>query len=287
MQRSGTEWMFRLAQEPRRLFRRYVTDFWVFGSSILPQWWELQARPGRHRRRVAGLLAAPPSSAAHESWCRMRLPNWLDLAAVRKTEGLFEEMTQGNQDCLLELGSTRFVDSTGIGFLVRLQKRLRSRGRQLILLEPSRPVLRALRIMRLTEFFHIAENDQAAVELLEKLKEEPLLSAGLPQMAANRLLWRGEITAANAEAVWASTYKYITAPAVDGQKIIDLCNVRFIDSTGLGLLVRARKLSLAREENLEFVGLRPAVRNVLRLSRLEEFLLGSRLPIRARAAIQV
>lgn len=286
MQRSGTEWMFRLAQEPRRLFRRYVTDFWVFGSSILPQWWELQARPGRNGR-VAGLLAAPPTSAANESWCRLSLPNWLDLAAVRKTEGVLEEMPQGNQDCFLDMASTRFVDSTGIGFLVRLQKRLRSRGRELILLQPSKPVLRALRIMRLTEFFHIAESDQAAVELLEKIKEEPLLSAGLPQIASNRLLWRGEITAANAVAVWASTYKYITASAVDGQKTIDLSNVRFIDSTGLGLLVRARKLSLAREENLEFVGLRPAVRNVLRLSRLEEFLLGSRLPIGARAAIQV
>src|SRR5205807_3212753 len=55
MQRSGTEWMFRLAQEPRRLFRRYVTDFWVFGSSIFPQWWQLQARAGLSGRAVVGL----------------------------------------------------------------------------------------------------------------------------------------------------------------------------------------------------------------------------------------
>src|SRR5690606_16507480 len=38
MQRSGTEWLFRLAQEPRRLFRRYARDFGVFGWRMLVQW---------------------------------------------------------------------------------------------------------------------------------------------------------------------------------------------------------------------------------------------------------
>src|SRR6185436_16019915 len=42
MQRSGSEWIFRLAQEPRRLFRRYLNDLGVFGLSIVRQWWRLQ-----------------------------------------------------------------------------------------------------------------------------------------------------------------------------------------------------------------------------------------------------
>src|SRR5438105_10884327 len=42
MQRSGTEWVFRLAQEPRRLFGRYMKDLWVFGRSIVRQWWQMQ-----------------------------------------------------------------------------------------------------------------------------------------------------------------------------------------------------------------------------------------------------
>ena len=31
MQKTGLEWIFRLLQEPRRLFRRYFTDLWIFG----------------------------------------------------------------------------------------------------------------------------------------------------------------------------------------------------------------------------------------------------------------
>ena len=31
MQIAGMEWIFRVAQEPRRLFKRYATDLFVFG----------------------------------------------------------------------------------------------------------------------------------------------------------------------------------------------------------------------------------------------------------------
>jgi UDP-N-acetyl-D-mannosaminuronic acid transferase (WecB/TagA/CpsF family) len=42
MQKAGLEWSYRLAHEPRRLFRRYATDgLWVGGYLlpwILSQW---------------------------------------------------------------------------------------------------------------------------------------------------------------------------------------------------------------------------------------------------------
>ena len=45
MQRSGTEWLFRLLQEPRRLARRYADDLVHFFPAILLQRWR-QRRPG-------------------------------------------------------------------------------------------------------------------------------------------------------------------------------------------------------------------------------------------------
>ena len=56
--------------------------------------------------------------------------------------------------------------------------------------------------------------------------------------------------------------------------MIDLSAVRFIDSTGLGLMIRAKKLAQREGKRVVFTGLQPAVRNVLHLARLEEFLLG-------------
>jgi N-acetylglucosaminyldiphosphoundecaprenol N-acetyl-beta-D-mannosaminyltransferase len=48
MQRSGTEWLFRLLQEPRRLTKRYADDFLHFFPAILLQRWR-QRPPGPKR----------------------------------------------------------------------------------------------------------------------------------------------------------------------------------------------------------------------------------------------
>ena len=39
MRRCGLEWIFRLLQEPRRLFRRYMIDLWHFGWAVVGEWW--------------------------------------------------------------------------------------------------------------------------------------------------------------------------------------------------------------------------------------------------------
>jgi len=92
----------------------------------------------------------------------------------------------------------------------------------------------------------------------------------LPEHDLSCLRWHGEVTAANAECVWESTRQYLASGPV--KKTIDLQHVRFNDSSGLGLMIRAKKLSLANGQQLTFSGMRPPVRNVVRLSRLEGFL---------------
>lgn len=53
MQRAGLEWLFRLCQEPRRLFRRYASDLWHFSGMLLLQClksrWNASNRAGELR----------------------------------------------------------------------------------------------------------------------------------------------------------------------------------------------------------------------------------------------
>lgn len=277
MQRSGTEWIFRLAQEPRRLFRRYFTDLWIFGTTIFPQWWELQVRPGR-RHRIRGKRVEPRSrnnASFEKDWYRLRMPQRLDIVHIRENTTQTEDILRQSMDCILDMRSTTFVDSTGVGWLIRVQKRLRVAGHQLVLLRPTPAVLRALRLMRLTDFFQIAADEKCARRLLrdatEQRRKHPRAE---PRSTEGTLVWRGEVTAANADSVWEYTLPYLSATQARKIKTIDLSQVRFIDSTGLGLMVRAKKRSLAQQETLRFIGLQPAVRNVLSLSHLEDFLLG-------------
>jgi N-acetylglucosaminyldiphosphoundecaprenol N-acetyl-beta-D-mannosaminyltransferase len=280
MQRSGSEWIFRLAQEPRRLFRRYLTDLWVFGTSILPQWWELRACSRRKQKwhllrhlpedKITKNLSICARSSP-EPWFEVRSPDRLDFTAVSESPSLLEDILWRDKHCVLELHSTQFIDSTGVGFLIRLQKKLHAAGRELVLLSPGSAVLRALKLMRLENFFRVASDRETARHLLLNL-DESSRSAADPDCPAPALRWRGEITAANADSVWARTEEYLAETASDHSRIIDLSEVRFIDSTGLGLMIRAKKLCLQHEETLLFCGLQPPVRNVLRLSHVEDFL---------------
>lgn len=269
MQRTGTEWIFRLLQEPRRLFARYAKGVWVFGLGIVSQWWNLQFRSPKIPARVS----APVQAEA--TWQCVKLPPRFDTLAARNDALLVDQVLADGRDCLLDLSGVEFVDSTGVGLLIRLQKKIRASGRQLVLLQPSQNVQQALRLMHLHNFFATAPDIAAARELIAaRLREAS--SPAHPRVAAafNPLVWQGEITAANAEVVWRRTEAHVRSlAAARREAIIDLAAVRFMDSTGAGLMMRARKLAQREGCRLAFTNAPEEVRNVLRLARLEEFVL--------------
>jgi N-acetylglucosaminyldiphosphoundecaprenol N-acetyl-beta-D-mannosaminyltransferase len=301
MQRIGAEWIYRLAQEPRRLFKRYFKDFWIFGWKILAQLWQLQfhqSRTSQHSiksrgnkdpnalpsaslsaRERAGVRARLNPSEPFQlevklgkDWRWLKLPERLDLAAVRDDALLVDQVLIDDRHCLLEMDHVQFIDSTGVGMLIRLQKKIRATGRQLVLLAPSSQVQRALALMRLQNFFACAPDFASAQELIAARTREENGAVRLRSPAEiNPLLWQGEITAANAQDVWSTTETHLTSKQ-RSELVIDMSGVRFIDSTGLGLMVRAKKLAQREHVKLEFVHLQPAVQNVVRLARLEEFL---------------
>ena len=56
---------------------------------------------------------------------------------------------------------------------------------------------------------------------------------------------------------------------------IDLSAVRFMDSTAIGLMLRLKKQAHRQNTRLEFVGASKELRGVIRILRLEEYLLKS------------
>ncbi len=278
MQRSGTEWIFRLAQEPRRLFKRYAKDLWAFGCAIVTQWWHLQRGSSRRRSRTAAAMSGKESSASilplENTMQLRRLPDRLDLEEVRKGALPVEDILKDGRSCFLQMENVRFIDSTGLGMLIGLQKRLRNAGCELVLLSPSPITESSLRLARLENFFAVASDMGSAQQLLKIRAQE---SAGAVKFLPTQpLLWQGEITAANAEEVWNISRSHLTNAAEMSQAevVIDLSAVRFIDSSGLGIMVRIKKLAQRHGTKLVFTAPQSAVLNVVRCSRLEEFLLG-------------
>ena len=228
MQRGGVEWIYRLAQEPKRLFKRYFKDFWVFGWKLFAQLWQLQIKSGKRSRPQ---MSAPVR--AEENWQWIKLPERLDLAAVRDDALLVDQVLADGRHCLLEMNNVQFIDSTGVGLLIRLQKKIRATDRQLVLLAPSQMVQRALALMQLQNFFASAPDFASAQELIAARTREQTGAVRLRTPAAlNPLLWQGEITAANAKEVWSTTEAHVLSKQ-RRELVIDMSGVRFMDSTGL------------------------------------------------------
>jgi N-acetylglucosaminyldiphosphoundecaprenol N-acetyl-beta-D-mannosaminyltransferase len=331
MRQTGLEWTFRLAQEPRRLLPRYLKDLFVFGWAIAVQWWAFQFRA---RSRAAASQLRPLRSGS--TWQRYKMPGRITCETVCSHLNEFDAMLNDSRHCLLDVSEVSFVDSAGLGVIVRLQQKLASAGRELILLSPTSAIRRALRLVRLREFITCACDVPTALQIIDsRAREQNAAATRRTAAALNPLTWQGEITAANAEAVWKFTREHINLlcagwksfglskahnngngdgnvngkgngngngssstsllsrsdvephtvldalklrilnpPTLSPRKLaIDLSHVRFIDSTGLGLMVRAKKLASSHGAHLTFTGLQPTVRNVLRIARMEEYLL--------------
>ncbi|HWQ90509.1 MAG TPA: WecB/TagA/CpsF family glycosyltransferase, partial [Clostridia bacterium] len=259
MQRSGTEWLFRLLQEPRRLFNRYAKDLGVFSVSFLAQWWRLG------RFRTGPLLPWPPAPED-----RSRFPARLTYPIIRAHLNQFFA-TAGYS--VLDLRHVERIDSTGTALLMRLQRQADHALHELTWLGPSRPVAQALRTMRLQDFFLFAPDAQSALQVRSHLSRQRARPVRRLAASRSQLAWEGEITALNAPAVWVATRDHFLASPAGQPWILDLANVRFMDSSGLSTVVRAKKLALSFGTDLKLTGVQGPVRNVFRLARLEAFLL--------------
>ncbi len=272
MQRTGLEWIFRLLQEPRRLFRRYFTDFWVFGRAILRQWWAL-----RGVRNQAKRLNPVSSESGCGGTCEVvRCSERLDAATVREYEELWKQLAACDANLIFDLHQVNYLDSTGVGLLVRMQKQLRGKNRQLVLAAATPQVQRVLALMKFTEFFALAADLNAARLLIADRAGEKNVVMTV-EMAGKEevLVWQGDIVAVNEEAVWKMTKLHLEAAAGRGAGLtILLAEVRFIDSAGVRVMLKTRKEALKLGLKLKFAAASPPVLNVLRILRLEVHLLG-------------
>lgn len=264
MRHSGTEWIYRLLQEPRRLYRRYAKDLACFGPTFARHWLHLSPRP------KAGTARRAPITAG--DWSHLDAGEALTLAALKSDADFWRNASENTGRYLLDVSTVRHVDATGIAFLVRWRKRLQSRGGLLVLLAPSAPLRRALAALQLEDYFFYAANATEAMQRIATSATQPTV---LHDSEARSLVWCGEIVAGNTEEVWQRTTTLLETFVAGGTKlvIIDLSRLRFIDSAGAGLMLRIKKWAQQFPAEVLFTHAQPNVHNVLRLTRLDHVLL--------------
>lgn len=262
MQLSGLEWLYRLLQEPRRLFKRYATDFVVFGLMIAKQWWVTRGGKSTPSAPVKSKSPDVQLSSVAELFC----PERLDAAEVRVIEQAWMSSLEGpEQGVIIDCAAAQFIDSTGLGLLMRMQKRCRQSGKHLILTATSQAVLKLLQITRLNSFFTQATHREEALN--------KILNADGPAASPLHLNWSGAVTTSGAEGLWRGALGVIqNAADARHSVVIDLQGVQMMDIGGLGLMARLKDLATSRQIHLRFTNASPVVHESLRHEHMEHLL---------------
>jgi N-acetylglucosaminyldiphosphoundecaprenol N-acetyl-beta-D-mannosaminyltransferase len=131
MQRSGLEWTYRLLQEPRRLFRRYLTDLCCFGPDLLAQGYAHLSGGWRHTGAIETVSSAPEC-------LEMRATGTLDRTLLEQPGNAWAPLSEGRCDCRLDVRGVNFIDDYAAAALTVWHRRLRRAGHRLVLVASER-----------------------------------------------------------------------------------------------------------------------------------------------------
>ncbi len=147
MQSSGLEWVWRLAQEPRRLWRRYVVGLAVFGVFFARQWWIMRPGSSPSLPFPTTDLILVENTAIINVQGRLTVSH---LPAFRQTG---QQALALSSHLIVNLGQAEFLDSSAIGALVELAKLSHNAGGELALATIPQEIRFTFSLLRLDTFF--------------------------------------------------------------------------------------------------------------------------------------
>jgi N-acetylglucosaminyldiphosphoundecaprenol N-acetyl-beta-D-mannosaminyltransferase len=115
MQRSGLEWIHRLGQEPKRLWKRYVRDLGQFSRCLFKQW---AAVGYRARKETAEIHAAQIGD-----FTILSLVGDLNSSAIPPFRQAAEQAFNAGTHLILDLQQVTYLDGEALGTLLNLPKR--------------------------------------------------------------------------------------------------------------------------------------------------------------------
>ncbi|MEZ4593308.1 MAG: WecB/TagA/CpsF family glycosyltransferase [Chloroflexota bacterium] len=259
MQRTGLEWIFRLIQEPRRLFRRYVSDMLGFIPFFARQWWLM--RQGQEPETVA----LPKSNLI-----------LVREAAILNVNGRLERSTLTNfnnhasvalsnsDKIIVNLEQATFVDSTGLGALVNLHKQTQERGKLLAVTAVPPNIAKAMSLLKLDLLLNLYPSTDDVLKLAPAAAE-PSSSQGK---------WRVLPAPARLDALTAPAF-YLAAQTelqTCSHLILDLRGTTFLASAGMAMIARLAREATAKNGEVRLAGSQGDVARTIELMNLHKVL---------------
>ncbi len=162
MQATGTEWIHRLLQDPKRMWRRYTTGLLHFVSIIFRQWWHLNRQTRSNQQEIVRSGSEPDiqlrrkdgseSLEVRPLYCRPLIAGRCESLLIQ-VQSLFQSgrLESCKPMFIFPMQDVKHIDSVGLGALVQITQQARAAGGDLRLegLHPSiRKIIHELKLDR-------------------------------------------------------------------------------------------------------------------------------------------
>ena len=278
IQKSGLEWIYRITQDPMRLFKRYFIGFFKFGILILPPILYMKYRKlfFNFKIKEAATTSAHPSSETQKETSASLAVNVVVLddpldASQITTRG--ETLLKGIDDSnalLIDLSQISFMDSSGIGFLVKLYTRSQKEKFPLALCGIQPQVLRTLKVSRIHDLFKDAlfdTREEAMTSLLDHAghKDFSYFKDESPDMVILHLF--GQLDADKISKMDIPGF----TQGLDGKHcLLNLRGLSFADSSAIMVFLKVRKLTFQSGKSCFLCEPPDNVRQMLKITRVDK-----------------
>ncbi|MDM8538099.1 WecB/TagA/CpsF family glycosyltransferase [Desulfobacterales bacterium HSG17] len=273
MQKAGLEWVFRISQDPKRLWKRYLLGFFKLFTMILPVaiLYQLDRILFKIRRRQQTLPNTDNYVLTDDSTFQIiPFPEELDAAEVELLNAEFYRKATLCSHTILDFRRVTFIDSSGIGFLIKLWRQASEEGKQLYLAAIGSVVRRALEISRANDLFRDMECDDVdqAFEKIQTHNEiPPFFYYASPRAEYTLFRLFGALDAA---AMTTLDMNAIFKGIRHRFCVIDLSNLNFVDSSGIIFFLKIRKHINADGGICVLFQMQETVNQMFRITRLNQ-----------------
>lgn len=273
MQKAGLEWIFRITQDPKRLWKRYVIGFLKFGLLILPSivyykyrrlLFKLKYRPGM----APDLQTRNVEPPGVEAITTVTLPISLDAASVMEIRENIQTTVIQHAHTILDFKQVDFIDSSGLGLLLTLWRKAGKDQNKLFFIHISRAVQRLFELSRVLDLFQgiLFNSYDAALAHIQATARRPVFTC-LETIRERHVVLRleGELDAAQMAA--------LDLPAlltVIGGKhcILDVSDLSFVDSSGIMLFLKIQRHVAMHGKSCVLTDMQDKVRRMFQITKL-------------------
>jgi N-acetylglucosaminyldiphosphoundecaprenol N-acetyl-beta-D-mannosaminyltransferase len=259
MQRSGLEWLYRLAQEPRRLWKRYVLDLGYFGYFFVRQWWAMR------RGRVPSTLLPLSDTIVVENTVILNIQGRMDSGNLAAFVDQATQALAVSPFLIVNLARAEFLDSSAMGALVALANRAREAGGGLRLVSVSPPVARILSLVRLDRFFDIDDDVETSLKSC-RISSETWVAPEQDHQGWVVVKMPRSLDATTAPELIATCTERM---AENARLILDFSETTFVASAGLAAMVKLSRQTKELGGELRVIGCSGDVLRGIKLVKLD------------------